>query len=87
MNKIDITNKTEMVNALTTAFCTVEFTKANGDHRIMECTLQPNELPEVQSQNTKKSTKLADHLLRVYDCEAKGWRTINTNTLITFIEN
>jgi len=87
--------KKEMINALRNSMCTVEFTKVDGTFRLMECTLDakylPIQEPKVNDDNNvevKKTSKpLSEHLIRVYDIEAKGWRTINLNNLLQFIQN
>ncbi len=72
----------------------MELVKAEGTDRIMECTLNPKFIPVDRTQkiiadvNSGKTIKpLAEHLVRVYDSEADGWRTINLKTVNTFIQN
>ena len=57
--------------AMLTGVVAVTFTKANGDSRVMECTLAHDLLPEV----TNPSTHLGDQTLIVYDIVAQGWRS------------
>ena len=49
----------------------VTFTKANGEDRVMECTLAYDLLPEV----TNPSTHAGDQTMIVYDVVALGWRS------------
>ena len=84
--------KPKVVESLRSAICTVEFTKKDGTSRLMECTLDQQYLPaqEVVTESTvsKKPRKpLPDNLIRVYDIDVAGWRTINLDTINVFIQN
>ena len=96
MNTVNLNQDIAQLNAqckdvLKSAICTVEFTKADGSERLMECTLLASELPVVPETHTKTATKqrkeLPLNIIPVYDVEAKGWRSINLNTVKSFIQN
>jgi len=74
---------------------TVQFVKANGSIRDMEATLDQSMIPEEhipKSEKSQASDKTAHTvtnneyrgLVRVFDVEAQGWRTVNLNTLIEY---
>jgi hypothetical protein len=57
---------------------TITFTKKDGTERVMNCTLQPELLPEepiVESTEPKKERKENTSSLRVFDLEKKEWRS------------
>ena len=90
LNTSALESKDNILEALHDSVCTVEFVKADGTDRIMECTLNTKIVPSqpVKENAVVKVTKpLANHLVRVYDVDAAGWRTINLNTVKTFIQN
>lgn len=49
---------------------TVTFTKLNGEERVMECTLKPDVIPQVES---KENTKLCT----VWDVNQNSWRSFH----------
>jgi len=57
----------------------VTFTKINGDERVMTCTLQPDNLPEVVlkegEEKKERVIKNPENSLAVYDTKAEGWRS------------
>jgi len=79
----DTVKKEVYTEALQDAVCTIEFTKVDGSDRIMDCTLQSVMLPE--TKGTAKS--LSSDLLRVFDVEVGGWRTITLSKVKSFIKN
>ncbi len=81
----DIVKKEVYTEALKDAVCTVEFTKVDGNDRIMDCTLQDIMLPEVKGTGSVKP--LSSDLLRVFDVEVGGWRTITLSKVKSFIKN
>lgn len=74
----------KLVEQLKDGVSVITFIKTNGDTRVMRCTLDPKIIPEevtpsgkmVLSESTKRTT------LRVYDVEAKGWRSFKIATVI-----
>ena len=55
----------------------VTFTKRDGTERVMNCTLQPEYLPETVGDIRKKN----DDSLAVYDLEAEGWRSFRWDSI------
>jgi hypothetical protein len=56
----------------------VDFTKLNGDKRIMTCTLREDMKPaatKVDPMSTKKVREISDAVVSVWDVNAKGWRS------------
>lgn len=49
---------------------TVTFSKLNGEERVIECTLKPDTIPQVDS---KENTKLCT----VWDVNQNGWRSFH----------
>jgi len=81
----DTDKKEVYTEALQDAVCTIEFTKVNGDDRIMDCTLQSVILPKVKGTGTVKP--LSNDLIRVFDVEVGDWRTITLSAVKSFIKN
>lgn len=56
----------------------VDFTKLNGDKRIMTCTLREDMKPPATKTDTmsqKKVREISDAVVSVWDLNAKGWRS------------
>ena len=56
----------------------VDFTKLNGDKRIMTCTLREDMKPPATKTDTmsqKKVREISDAVVSVWDVNAKGWRS------------
>ena len=56
----------------------VDFTKLNGDKRVMTCTLREDMKPSATKTDTmsqKKVREISDAVVSVYDVNAKGWRS------------
>lgn len=78
----------ELVTKVRNEITEVVFTKANGDERIMLCSLQKEYLDEYEFK--VKPTPVADgstpapypDTLTVWDVEANGWRAIRKESLI-----
>ena len=51
----------------------VEFTKLNGQHRVMRCTLQESVVPPYSEKGTKKAPPSGD-TLAVWDLDKSEWR-------------
>ena len=63
-------NWNEIKQEMKTGVVLVTFTKANGDERVMECTLAEYLLPET----TQPSSNNEDVCV-VFDLEANAWRS------------
>lgn len=78
-------DKQAIVNDLHNKVCKVVFTKANGDTRIMHCTLQESMLPpqtDIEEHIQKK--KPNPDVLAVWDVEAQGWRSFRWDSVTDF---
>ena len=56
----------------------VDFTKLNGDKRVMTCTLREDIKPPATKTDTmsqKKIREMSDAVVNVWDVNAKGWRS------------
>jgi len=56
----------------------VDFTKLNGDKRVMTCTLREDIKPPATKTDTlsqKKVREISDAVVSVWDVNAKGWRS------------
>lgn len=75
------------VQALRGGPCVIEFTKQNGDVRVMNATLEPSKLDELGlTPTTTKEKHPNDNLdtIKVVDLDAKGWRAFNVSRVISF---
>jgi hypothetical protein len=89
----DTIDKREEYRALLRAgMCTVTFTKVSGDTRVMKCTLNTSFIPEVQIPASMEDKSEAEgspserslNVLRVFDTEAKGWRSFRLDSVTDF---
>jgi hypothetical protein len=53
---------------------TIEFTKANGQHRVMQCTLKEGVIPVYSEKGTPTKVPSGDSLA-VWDTEKNEWRS------------
>ena len=78
-------NKDQIIENLHNTVCRVVFTKANGDERVMHCTLQESMLPEqIDLEETIQKKKPNPDVLAVWDVEAKGWRSFRWDSVKEF---
>ena len=73
-----IPTKTDLKNLLDQNVVVVDFTKLNGDKRIMTCTLREDMKPPATKTDTmsqKKVREISDAVVSVWDVNAKGWRS------------
>ena len=77
--------KAKISETLKTGIRTVSFRKANGELRLMVCTLQSDYLPPVDP--VKAATAAAkpanDEVVVVWDLEAEGWRSFRVDSVIS----
>ncbi len=64
----------------------VNFTKTDGSLREMECTLDKNHLPHVESlhESEVKKRKLSDEVIRVFDLQKQEWRSFRKDRVISY---
>jgi len=75
-------NRDELVNALKNGVVEVNFTKVNGENRIMKSTLKSEHLPPQIDIEEAISKKKNDEVLAVWDTEAAGWRSFRIDSII-----
>jgi hypothetical protein len=70
--------KEDLKNLLEQNVLTVDFTKLNGDKRVMTCTLREDMKPRATKDDAlsqKKVREVSDAVVSVWDVNAKGWRS------------
>lgn len=78
-------DKEKTVKKLHEGICKVVFTKANGDTRIMHCTLNESMLPEqVDLEEAVQKKKPNPDVLAVWDVENSGWRSFRWDSVADF---
>jgi len=73
-----IPTKTDLKNLLEQNVVIVDFTKLNGDKRIMTCTLREDIKPAATKDDAisqKKVRETSDAVVSVWDVNAQGWRS------------
>jgi hypothetical protein len=77
-------NRQDIITHLSKGIHTVNFTKLNGEERIMTCTLDPQFLPIFEGKSVPKP--LSDKQLEnisVWDTVALAWRSFKCNRINT----
>ena len=73
-----IPTKPDLKNLLEQNVLTVDFTKLNGDKRVMTCTLREDMKPSAtkdDAMSQKKVREVSDAVVSVWDVNAQGWRS------------
>ena len=73
-----IPTKQELKNLLEQNVLVVDFTKLDGDKRVMTCTLREDMKPRAtkdDAMSQKKVREVSDAVISVWDVNAKGWRS------------
>ena len=73
-----IPTKQELKNLLEQNVLVVDFTKLDGDKRVMTCTLREDIKPRAtkdDAMSQKKVREVSDAVISVWDVNAKGWRS------------
>ena len=76
-------NRDEIIEALKRNVVVVDFTKTNGEHRVMRCTLQPTLLPD---QETESGRPFNESVVAAWDVEKNGWRSFRLDNVNTWHE-
>ena len=76
----------DVANILSKGIYTVSFTKVNGEHRNMRCTLKNDLIPETQSNTQSETRKINEDVLAVWDLENNGWRSFRLDSLISILQ-
>jgi hypothetical protein len=71
----------EKINLLSGRFFTVEFIKKDGTIRKMNCRTGVKKYLSNNGKQIKLSSPIDNGILRVYDIHAKGYRSINLDTI------
>jgi hypothetical protein len=74
------TSKTELATILREQFAIVAFTKKDGTHRRMLCTLH-KDVVVPHEKKTDRIVEPKDNVLPVWDVDAVAWRSINIDTV------
>ena len=70
--------KEDLKNLLEQNVLVVDFTKLNGDKRVMTCTLREDMKPratKTDPMSQKAVRETSDAVISVWDVNAKGWRS------------
>ena len=81
-----IPTKADLKNLLDQNVVVVDFTKLNGDKRVMTCTLREDMKPPATKTDTmsqKKVREISDAVVSVWDVNAKGWRSFRYDRINT----
>jgi hypothetical protein len=76
-----------LLKDLRTQVLEVHFTKANGENRIMRCTLQKQMLPESYQRSLEEQTeektfhKENPDVIAVWDLGENGWRSFRIDSV------
>ena len=73
-----IPTKQDLKNLLEQNVLVVDFTKLDGDKRVMTCTLREDMKPRAtkdDAMSQKKVREVSDAVVSVWDVNAKGWRS------------
>lgn len=73
----------DLKNSLRAKIGTVTFTKANGDERVMRCTLQESVLPKQTDLEEAVQKKGPTDSLAVWDLEKNAWRSFRYDSVIS----
>lgn len=73
----------DLKNNLRAKIGTVTFTKANGDERIMRCTLQESVLPKQTDLEEAVQKRGPTDSLAVWDLEKNAWRSFRYDSVIS----
>ena len=74
----------EMIQALQSKVCDVVFTKANGEERVMECTLMESEIPADMMPKTDGNATQNNEVIRVFDVGINQWRSFRVDSVTEF---
>ena len=76
--------KSEILDLLRSETVDIEFIKANGETRLLTCTLKPESLPaqiDVEEHVQKKAPN--DAVCAVFDTINQGWRSFRWDSVLT----
>jgi len=74
----------ELTEILRSGVATVEFTKVNGERRVMPCTLQAELLPPAKPlAEGKVERKENEQTLRVFCTDKQEWRSFRIDSVLS----
>lgn len=76
---MDALDLIRLENQLAHSFVKIEFIKLDGTYRVLVCTKSYNQIPV--EQQPKRPTKPNDAVLKVFDWESKGWKSIRKDRI------
>lgn len=75
------TRRQTLKNLLESNHVVVEFTKVNGDHRSMPCTLKEGMVPSVTSSETTRPAN--PEIMSVWCTDKNEWRSFRLSNVIS----
>lgn len=78
-------DKDNALKSLKNGICKVLFTKANGEDRLMHCTLNESILPEqIDIEEVIQKKKSNPNAVAVWDTDVGGWRSFRWDSIKEF---
>ena len=74
-----MTKRETLVNGLKKDVLTINFTKVNGEERVMNCTLNETLLPEAITSDSEKKENL--DVIAVWDIDKDAWRSFRVDSV------
>lgn len=74
-------DREQLVNMLRAGVIRVTFEKVDGSTRVMDCTLQPQYLPENYQNKQPMLTEEVGNSLAVWDMAASDWRSFRVSSV------
>ena len=74
-----MTKRETLVNGLKKDVLTINFTKVNGEERVMNCTLNETLLPEAVTSDSEKKENL--DVIAVWDTDKDAWRSFRVDSV------
>lgn len=82
---VGVINREDLKNYLKNDILEVTFTKANGEERVMKCTLKEDILNKYfdSNDNEKTERKINEEILSVFDIDVENWRSFRIDSVKT----
>ena len=77
-----MTKRDTLVEGLRKDVLTINFTKVNGEERVMNCTLNETLLPEAITSDSEKKENL--DVIAVWDTDKDAWRSFRVDSIKEF---
>jgi hypothetical protein len=82
--RMQMLDRTNIVEGLHNGICEVTFTKSDGTERVMKCTLSKSYLPPDNRQVLTEDGPRNPNIVTVWDTEANGWRSFAIDRVKSF---